>query len=96
MSAAAEDLTIAELAGLIARGRGLSGRARVRPAKPDGTPRKLLDTTKLDRTGWRPRIALEDGLRQTYRWYLGHQADARGMSAPPVPVKPLAHAGELG
>ena len=89
------EVSIAELAGLIARVVGFSGGFRFDRGKPDGVARKLLDTTKLDRAGWQPRIALEDGLRQTYRWYLGHQVDARGMSAPPVPVKPLALAGEL-
>jgi hypothetical protein len=47
------------------------------PAKPDGTPRKLLDVGRLNALGWRPRIPLRDGVRETYRWFLAHQASLR-------------------
>jgi GDP-L-fucose synthase len=63
------DVTIAELARLIANIVGFSGRFVFDPSKPDGTPRKLLDTSKLTALGWRPRITLEAGIRQTYDWY---------------------------
>ena len=46
-------------------------------SKPDGTPRKLVDTTKINALGWTPRIGLREGLESTYRWFLDHQADLR-------------------
>ena len=64
-----EDVTIAELAGLIARVLGFTGRFVFDPSKPDGAPRKLLDVSKLTAVGWRPRIGLAEGIRQTYDWY---------------------------
>ena len=48
---------------------GFQGRLRFNSERPDGTPRKLLDTRRLNALGWRPRIALEDGLADAYRWY---------------------------
>jgi len=63
------DLTIAELARLIAEVAGFDGRFVFDPSKPDGTPRKLLDTAKLAALGWRPRIDLESGVCLTYEWY---------------------------
>src|SRR5438105_4358752 len=64
-----EDVTITELAGVIARVLGFTGRFVFDPAKPDGAPRKLLDVSKLTALGWRPRIGLAEGIRQTYDWY---------------------------
>ena len=64
-----EDLTIAELAGAVRTVVGFQGRLRYNSERPDGTPRKLLDTARLTALGWRPRIALEDGLADAYRWY---------------------------
>jgi GDP-L-fucose synthase len=63
------DLTILELAHLIARVVGFTGRIVVNPSRPDGTPRKLLDTNKLASLGWNPKIGLEEGLTSTYRWF---------------------------
>jgi GDP-L-fucose synthase len=63
------DVTIAELAGLIADIVGFEGRFVFDPSKPDGTPRKLLDISKLTALGWQPRITLEAGIRQTHQWY---------------------------
>ena len=58
---------------------GFTRRARAStPAKPDGTPRKLLDTTRLTALGWRPRIALREGLQRTYRWFLEQEGTAKG------------------
>jgi GDP-L-fucose synthase len=68
-----KDITIAELAALIARIVGFAGKPRFNTAMPDGTPRKLLSTTRLESLGWTPRIALEAGIEQTYRWFLGHR-----------------------
>jgi GDP-L-fucose synthase len=70
------DLTIAELAEKIRSVVGFEGRLRFDPARPDGTPRKLLDVSRLSALGWRPRIALDEGLFATYRWYLEHSAPA--------------------
>jgi GDP-L-fucose synthase len=64
-----EDLTIAELAGKIRATVGFAGRLRYNAERPDGTPRKLLDTSRLEALGWRPRISLEQGLADAYRWY---------------------------
>ncbi|NLI78229.1 MAG: GDP-L-fucose synthase [Candidatus Riflebacteria bacterium] len=60
------DLTIAELARTVARVIGYGGEIRFDPSKPDGTPRKLLDSAKLFALGWKPRIPLEDGIRLAY------------------------------
>jgi GDP-L-fucose synthase len=68
------DLTIAELARTIQAVVGFQGRLRFNPERPDGTPRKLLDVTRLAALGWRPRIPLEAGLAATYQWYLDHAA----------------------
>jgi GDP-L-fucose synthase len=66
------DLTIAELAHTIARVVGFKGAIRFDTSKPDGTPRKLLDTSRLATLGWVPRIELDAGLRSTYNWYQSH------------------------
>jgi GDP-L-fucose synthase len=63
------DVTIAELGRLIADVVGFTGRFVFNDSKPDGTPRKLLDVSKLAALGWCPRIDLEAGIRQTYEWY---------------------------
>ena len=70
-----EDLTIAELANVVRKIVGFEGEIVLDPTKPDGTPRKLLDVTKLTELGWRPRIKLRDGIRNTYRWFLEHVSD---------------------
>ena len=63
------DVTILELARLIAAAVGFSGRIVTDPSKPDGTPRKLLDSSRLASLGWHPKIGLEDGLASTYGWF---------------------------
>lgn len=65
-----EDVTIRELAGLAARVVGFDGNLVFDAGKPDGTPRKLLDVSRLHALGWRHRTGLEEGIRRTYRWYL--------------------------
>lgn len=65
-----EDLSIRELAALVQDIVGHRGEIVWDASKPDGTPRKLLDVGRLAATGWRPRIALPDGIRATYAWYL--------------------------
>jgi GDP-L-fucose synthase len=64
------DVTIAELATLIANIVGYTGTISWDSSKPDGTPRKLLDVTKLEQLGFKPNIDLENGIRRTYEWYL--------------------------
>ena len=63
------DLSIRELAELIAAVTGFKGRISFDTTKPDGTPRKLLDVSRLTTLGWQARIHLEEGLRGTYRWF---------------------------
>ncbi|MEV1045703.1 GDP-L-fucose synthase [Streptomyces sp. NPDC049916] len=66
-----EDLTIRELAEIIADVTGYRGRIGWDVSKPDGTPRKLLDVTRLTSLGFTPRIPLRDGIARTYAWWLG-------------------------
>ena len=63
------DISIAELADLIRGIVGFQGRIEFDRSKPDGTPRKLLDTSKLTALGWQPSIALDAGIARTYDWY---------------------------
>ncbi len=65
-----EEISIADLAALIGRTVGFEGRIEFDASKPDGTPRKLLDVSKLATLGWRSKRSLEDGIRQTYEWFL--------------------------
>ena len=65
-----EDLTILELATIVAETTGFTGEILTDPTKPDGTPRKLLDISKIKSTGWLPRITLRDGLAGAYRDFL--------------------------
>ena len=64
-----KDISIAELAEMIRDIVGFAGETRFDESKPDGTPRKLLDTSRLTKLGWRPSIPLEDGIASTYDWY---------------------------
>lgn len=72
-----EDCTIRQLAEALARVIGYAGELAFDATKPDGTPRKLMDVSRLRAMGWRPEIALEDGLRQTYGWFLENHATLR-------------------
>ena len=65
-----EDVTIRELAELICEIVGFAGKLEFDASKPDGTPRKLMDSTLLHSLGWKPRVALREGIRETYEWYL--------------------------
>jgi GDP-L-fucose synthase len=66
-----EDITIAELASTIARVVGYQGRITFDASKPDGTPRKLMDTSRLNNLGWKAKITLDSGMTKTYSEYLG-------------------------
>lgn len=70
-----EDLTIADLAALVARIVGYSGRIVFDASRPDGTPRKLLDVSRIHSLGWRAQIPLEQGIAATYEWYVAHAAE---------------------
>lgn len=82
-----DDIAIADLANLIRTTVGYEGALIHDLSKPDGHPRKLMDVTRLFATGWRPKMALEDGVRRTYEWFLDH-------AAPPVPSAAAAQAAE--
>ena len=64
-----QDLSIAELAALVADVVGYRGAVQWDSTKPDGMPRKLMDTSRMASLGWKPAITLTEGLRRTYRWY---------------------------
>lgn len=66
------DISIVGLANLIGRVVGFTGRIVMDTSKPDGTPRKLLNTDKLASLGWHPTISLEEGLASTYQWFVDH------------------------
>jgi GDP-L-fucose synthase len=72
-----EELTIRELAGLVAQAVGFTGRLEFDPAMPDGTPRKLMDVSRIRALGWKHRISMADGIRDAYAWYLANAAEAR-------------------
>ncbi|EPY4498284.1 GDP-L-fucose synthase [Klebsiella quasipneumoniae] len=74
------DCTIRELAFTIAKVIGFEGKIVFDADKPDGTPRKLLDVTRLSDLGWKYSISLEDGLKSTYTWFLENQNDFRGQN----------------
>lgn len=67
------DITIRELVDVICDVVGFHGEITFDAAKPDGTPRKLLDTSRLSALGWRPKISLRDGIASTYDWFLEHK-----------------------
>jgi len=67
------DLTVRELAEMVCDVVGFKGKLTWDASKPDGTPRKLLDITKIKSLGWKPTIALREGMVQTYEWFQRHQ-----------------------
>jgi GDP-L-fucose synthase len=72
-----EDVTIRELAEMIAKTAGFQGRLVFDSSKPDGTQQKLLDTSRLSALGWKPKITLQMGIEQTYEWFKRHVSEAR-------------------
>ncbi|MFJ3157734.1 GDP-L-fucose synthase family protein [Pseudomonas protegens] len=71
------DCTIRELAETVAKVVGFKGELKFDHTKPDGTLRKLMDVSKLERMGWQAKIGLEDGLRDTYRWFVENEKSLR-------------------
>jgi len=69
------ETSVRELAETIARVVGYRGELAFDASRPDGAPRKLLDSSRLAALGWRPRTALADGLADMYRWYCNHKVD---------------------
>ncbi len=69
-----EDISIGDLARMMVGVTGFEGELVFDTSKPDGTPRKLLDTSKIATMGWTPKISLQDGLAETYDWFLGNAA----------------------
>lgn len=67
-----EDITIKDLAEKIKKNVGYEGKIAWDKTKPDGTPRKLLDVSKINKLGWKSKIGLEDGIKMTYEWYLNN------------------------
>lgn len=72
------DVSILELAQKVARVTGYTGRIATDPSKPDGTLRKLMDVSRLAGMGWSAKIGLDDGIAETYAWFLAHQDQYRG------------------
>ena len=68
-----KDITIAEFAGVVAEAVGYTGAITFDPARPDGTPRKWLDISRLEKLGWRPRTSLHDGIRLAYQAFLSER-----------------------
>jgi len=68
------DITIRELAEIIGKVSSFRGRIRFDSSKPDGTPRKVLDVSKITALGWRPKKSFEEGIRETYCWFAGRTA----------------------
>ena len=76
-----EDLSIRELAELVRRVVHPAATIVWDDSKPDGTPRKQLDVSRLQALGWRHRVSLGEGIESTYQWFLTHRADLRGVAA---------------
>lgn len=74
-----QDLTILDLAMKIADIIGFEGEIKTKKELPDGTPRKLLDVNRIKRLGWMPSIKLDDGLRETYDWFLSNESEYRSV-----------------
>jgi GDP-L-fucose synthase len=72
------DVSISELATMVAKAAGFAGQVVYDASKPDGTPRKLLDVSMLQSLGWRPRQSLQDGIATTVAWYRAHRLKMRG------------------
>jgi GDP-L-fucose synthase len=77
---AGSEISIKDLAGLLARAIGYGGKISFDTSKPDGTPRKLMDSSRLIALGWKPEISLENGIKQTYEWFLKNRLSLATMA----------------
>ena len=75
-----EDVSIRELAEMIGDVVGFDGGIAWDASKPDGTPRKLLDVSKINALGWKADIPFREGVESTWRWYLEHHASAKAVA----------------
>jgi GDP-L-fucose synthase len=71
------DVSIRELADIVKEVTGFQGRIVQDTSKPDGTPRKLMDVSRLDSLGWKAQVELREGVAQTYAWFVEHYAQAQ-------------------
>ena len=71
------DVTIRELAETVQAVVGFDGRLEFDPSKPDGTPRKLLDVSRMRSLGWQAQVSLHDGIERTYRWFVENRDSLR-------------------
>ena len=74
------EVSIADLADLICQVTDFRGQLRFDPSKPDGAPRKVLDVTQVNQLGWRARVPLQQGLEETYRWYVDNVASKKRLA----------------
>jgi GDP-L-fucose synthase len=72
-----QDLQISELAKLIGEEVGFKGAIEWDRSRPDGTPRKILDSSRIRNLGWGPKISLEDGIRETIDWFMENKSRVR-------------------
>ena len=70
-------MSIAELVEMIKKIVGYNGEVKYDTSKPDGTPRKLLDVSRLHNLGWKHKTSLEEGIRKTYEWYVENEENFR-------------------
>jgi GDP-L-fucose synthase len=77
-----EDVTIKELAAMVAAAVGYDGEVVWDTGKPDGTPRKLLDVSRIQSLGWKPQISLKDGIRTTYEWFVARYGESVSEDVP--------------
>jgi len=76
-----EDISIADFATLVAEVVGYAGSFEYDTSRPDGTPRKLVDVTRLNELGWQSKISLREGVERTYAWYLENEDNLRTLGA---------------
>ena len=67
-----QEISIGNLASLVSNIVGFAGEIRFNPNRPNGTQRKLLDSTRISELGWKPQVTLEDGIASTFDWFLAH------------------------
>ncbi len=73
-----KDISILELAELIKEIVGFEGEIVFDSSKPDGTPRKLLDVSRLNALGWKTKMSLKEGIEKTYKWYINNSVEKNG------------------